>query len=125
MFAQPSDRARALHARVQAFMESDIYPNEKKYVEQLSSARDRWQPVPILEELKKKARSQGLWNLFLPEAEYGAGLSNYEYALICETMGRSFLAPETFNCSAPDTGNMEVLARYGSDEQKKQWLVPL
>jgi alkylation response protein AidB-like acyl-CoA dehydrogenase len=125
MFAQPSDRARAFHERVRAFMDSDIYPSEKTYIEQLSSARDRWQPVPIVEELKRKAKSQGLWNLFLPEPEYGAGLTNYEYALICETMGRSFLAPETFNCSAPDTGNMEVLARYGSEEQKQQWLVPL
>jgi alkylation response protein AidB-like acyl-CoA dehydrogenase len=125
MFAQPSDRARALHERVQAFMDSDIYPNEETYIEQLSSARDRWQLVPIVEELKKKAKGQGLWNLFLPEHEYGAGLTNYEYALICETMGRSFLAPETFNCSAPDTGNMEVLARYGSEEQKQRWLVPL
>jgi alkylation response protein AidB-like acyl-CoA dehydrogenase len=125
MFAQPSEKARDLHERVKAFMDQHVYPNETTYAEELAAARDRWQPVGVLEDLKKKAKSQALWNLFLPEPEYGAGLTNYEYALICETMGRSFLAPETFNCSAPDTGNMEVLARYGSEEQKKRWLEPL
>jgi acyl-CoA dehydrogenase len=124
MLGKISDRAAELHQRVRDFMDQHVLPSEAAYVTELSQG-DRWRPVPVLEELKKRARSQGLWNLFLPEAEYGAGLSNYEYAHICETMGRSFIAPEVFNCSAPDTGNMEVLARYGSEEQKKQWLEPL
>jgi len=99
-------------------------PAEKRYHQQIA-VDDRWQPTAIIEELKPKARAAGLWNLFLPDKEYGAGLSNFEYAPLCEIMGRSPLAPEVFNCSAPDTGNMEVLARYGSDEQKQHWLKPL
>ena len=119
-----SEKVRALQAQVQAFMAEEIYPNEEALFGQVNEG-DRWQPVPLLEELKAKSRAQGLWNLFLPESQYGAGLTNLEYAPLCEIMGRSPWAPETFNCSAPDTGNMEVLARYGSSEQKKQWLEPL
>ena len=110
--------------RLRVFMDEHIYPNEKEYWEQVNQG-DRWRPVPIIEELKDKARAAGLWNLFLPEPEYGAGLSNLEYAPLCEIMGRSTMAPEVFNCSAPDTGNMEVLVRYGSPEQKERWLKPL
>src|SRR6516164_630588 len=119
-----SEKARALQARVEAFMAEEIYPNEEALFAQVDEG-DRWQPVPLLDELKAKARAQGLWNLFLPEPEYGAGLSNLEYAPLCEIMGRSVMAPEVFNCSAPDTGNMEVLVRYGSPEQKDRWLKPL
>jgi len=115
---------RELEARLRAFMDEHIYPNEKGYHQQIAVG-DRWQPKAIIEELKPKARAASLWNLFLPDQEYGAGLSNFEYAPLCEIMGRSPLAPEVFNCSAPDTGNMEVLARYGSDEQKQRWLKPL
>lgn len=112
-----------LRARVQSFMEEHIYPNEKLYYDQI--AEDRWRPVPIIEALKPKARAAGLWNLFLPESGHGAGLTNLEYAPLCEIMGRSAMAPEIFNCSAPDTGNMEVLARYGTPEQQERWLKPL
>ena len=107
-------------------MEEFVYPNEKKYEEQLNDQETRWSAIPpIMEELKAKAKERGLWNLFLPESEYGAGLTNLEYAPLCEIMGRSLLAPEVFNCAAPDTGNMEVLVRYGSHEQKEKWLKPL
>jgi acyl-CoA dehydrogenase len=119
-----SDKARELEARLRAFMDEHIYPNEKLYYQQIAGG-DRWKPTAIMEELKPKARAQGLWNLFLPDREYGPGLTNFEYAPLCEIMGRSFMAPEVFNCSAPDTGNMEVLARYGSEEQKERWLKPL
>jgi len=119
-----SAKTQELRARVQAFMESDIYPNEKRYLEEVAQG-DRWQPIPLIEELKEKARGAGLWNLFLPESEYGAGLTNLEYAPLCEIMGRVIWAPEAFNCSAPDTGNMETIERYGSPEQKKRWLEPL
>jgi acyl-CoA dehydrogenase len=105
-------------------MDEYVYPNEKVYHQQIDEG-DRWQPTAIIEELKPKARAAGLWNLFLPENPYGEGLSNLEYAPLCEIMGRSTMAPEVFNCSAPDTGNMEVLARYGSQEQKERWLKPL
>src|SRR5260370_5800596 len=117
-------RVRELEARLRAFMDEHIYPSEKRYHQQIA-AGDRWQPTAIIEELKPKARAAGLWNLFLPDKEYGAGLSNFEFAPLCEIMGRSPLAPEVFNCSAPDTGNMEVLARYGSEGQKERWLKPL
>src|SRR5947207_5995393 len=107
-----------------AFMEEHVYPNERTYVGQIQQG-GRWCPVPIMEQLKEKARAAGLWNLFLPDSEYGAGLTNLEYAPLCEIMGRSPMAPEVFNCSAPDTGNMEVLVRYGTKEQKERWLKPL
>jgi acyl-CoA dehydrogenase len=124
MFFEFPPRVRELQERLGAFMDEHIYPNEKLYYEQIARG-DRWRPTAIIEELKPKARALGLWNLFLPDKEYGAGLTNFEYAPLCEIMGRSLVAPEVFNCSAPDTGNMEVLARYGSQEQKKRWLEPL
>ncbi len=107
-------------------MEEHIYPNEQLYEQQLNEQPSRWSDVPpIMEELKEKAKRAGLWNLFLPESEYGAGLTNVEYAPLCEIMGRSIIGPEAFNCGAPDTGNMEVLVRYGTPEQKEKWLKPL
>ncbi len=119
-----SDKVKDLSQRLAAFMNANIYPNEKTFREQVS-AGDRWQPTAIVEELKKKARAEGLWNLFLPASKRGAGLTNLEYAPLCEIMGRSPIAPEVFNCSAPDTGNMEVLERYGTEEHKETWLKPL
>ena len=119
-----SDKVKQLQKKLTAFMDEHVYPNEKVYYKQIDEG-DRWQPTAIIEELKPKARAEGLWNLFLPENPFGEGLSNLEYAPLCEIMGRSPMAPEVFNCSAPDTGNMEVLARYGSDEQKEKWLKPL
>ncbi|HMD49545.1 MAG TPA: acyl-CoA dehydrogenase family protein, partial [Bryobacteraceae bacterium] len=119
-----SDKVKALQKQLQAFMDEHIYPNEARYLAEAEQA-DRWQPSRVIEELKPKARAAGLWNLFLPEDEHGAGLTNLEYAPLCEIMGRSPMAPEVFNCSAPDTGNMEVLARYGTAEQKERWLKPL
>ena len=119
-----SEKVRTLQARVEAFMADHIYPNEEELFAQVVKG-DRWQPVPLLEELKAKARAAELWNLFLPESEYGAGLTNLEYAPLCEIMGRSPWAPEAFNCSAPDTGNMETLVRYATPGQQEQWLKPL
>ncbi len=124
MLFEFSPKVRELESRLRAFMDEHIYPNESVYSKQIA-AGDRWQPTAIIEELKPKARALGLWNLFLPDAEYGAGLTNFEYAPLCEIMGRSPMAPEVFNCSAPDTGNMEVLARYGNQAQKDRWLKPL
>ncbi|WP_439817915.1 acyl-CoA dehydrogenase family protein [Zavarzinia sp. CC-PAN008] len=112
-------------ARVSGFMDQYIYPNEKTYYEQHEGAADRWAPIPIVEELKQKAKNAGLWNLFLPESRNGFGLTNLEYAPLCELMGRVGWSSEVFNCSAPDTGNMEVLERYGSEEHKERWLKPL
>src|ERR1051325_8863063 len=120
-----SPKVKALQKRLQEFMDAHVYPNEETYYNQLNSQGDRWQIPPIMEELKAKARERGLWNLFLPESERGAGLTNLEYAPLCEIMGRSPMAPEVFNCSAPDTGNMEVFERYASPELKKQYLEPL
>ena len=106
-------------------MDAHVYPNEATFHRQVAEG-DRWQPTAIVEELKARAREAGLWNLFLPASEYGAGLTNLEYAPLCEIMGRSIpIGPEVFNCSAPDTGNMEVLVRYGTPEQRKRWLEPL
>ena len=121
---EKSQRSVDLHRQLSEFMDEHIYPNEARIKKELSTG-DRWQPSEIVEGLKTKAREVGLWNLFLPESELGAGLSNYEYAPLCEVMGRSPYAPEVFNCSAPDTGNMEVLSRYGTPEQQKEWLTPL
>ena len=121
-----SSKVIDLQKKLTFFMEDFIYPNEKVYDSQVNEQMDRWSSVPpIMEELKKKAKEHGLWNLFLPDSEYGAGLSNLEYAPLCEIMGRSAIAPEVFNCNAPDTGNMEVLERYGTVEQKEKWLIPL
>jgi len=119
-----SEKVLELQRKLTAFMEQHIYPNEELYYRQIREG-ERWKPVPIVEELKATARAAGLWNLFLPDPEWGAGLTNIEYAPLCEIMGRVMMAPEVFNCSAPDTGNMEVLARYGTGEQKRQWLEPL
>ncbi|MCF4166150.1 acyl-CoA dehydrogenase family protein [Zavarzinia compransoris] len=119
-----SDKVKGLMERVSAFMDEHIFPNEARFEEEVAEG-DRWQPTKVVEELKRKAKAAGLWNLFLPESERGAGLTNLEYAPLCELMGRVAWAPEVFNCSAPDTGNMEVLERYGSEEMKKQWLEPL
>src|SRR5262249_5693371 len=124
MLFEPSAKVQELQKRLTAFMAEHIYPNEKTYCQQIR-AGDRWQQPAILDQLKTKARAAGLWNLFMPESESGAGLTNLEYAPLCEIMGRSPMAPEAFNCSAPDTGNMEVLVRYGTSEQKDRWLKPL
>ncbi|HEY2113494.1 MAG TPA: acyl-CoA dehydrogenase family protein [Candidatus Angelobacter sp.] len=118
-----TDKVKALLTRLRAFMDEHIYPNEKRFYQEIE--RNRWTPAEVIEELKPKARAAGLWNLFLPDDAQGAGLTNLEYAPLCEIMGRSIMAPEVFNCSAPDTGNMEVLARYGTPEQKERWLKPL
>jgi acyl-CoA dehydrogenase len=120
-----SAKVKDLERRLVAFMDEHIYPNEAAFRREIADG-DRWQPTRVVEELKGKARAAGLWNLFLPESEYGAGLTNTEYAPLCEIMGRaSPFAPEVFNCSAPDTGNMEVLVRYGTADQRKRWLEPL
>jgi acyl-CoA dehydrogenase len=120
-----SPKVQNLQARLTAFMDEQVYPNEQMYRDQLNAGPTRWQIPPIMEELKRQARAAGLWNLFLPESDYGAGLTNFEYAPLAEIMGRSPIAPEVFNCAAPDTGNMEVLVRYGTKEQQNRWLVPL
>jgi len=125
MHLDTSDRAKTLAHQLATFMDAHIYPNEAAVRAQIAEG-DRWQPIPMIETLKPLARAAGLWNLFLPESEYGAGLKNSEYAPLCEIMGRSpGFAPEVFNCSAPDTGNMEVLVRYGTPDQRRQWLEPL
>jgi acyl-CoA dehydrogenase len=120
-----SPKVEGLKAQLQSFMEREVYPAEKVFERELNDAPSRWQIPPVMEELKKKARAEGLWNLFLPESELGAGLNNLEYAPLCEIMGRSPIAPEVFNCSAPDTGNMETLVRYATPEQQERWLKPL
>ncbi|KFX65709.1 acyl-CoA dehydrogenase family protein [Paraburkholderia fungorum] len=125
---QHSDKVRNLQQRLNAFMDEYVYPAEAVFDAQMDAAREsgnRWQPAPVIEDLKKKAKAVGLWNLFLPESKYGAGLTNLEYAPLCEIMGRSHIGAEPFNCSAPDTGNMETLVRYATPEQQEQWLLPL
>ena len=124
MLPELSNKVKGLMEKVEKFMDDHIYPNERAIAEEIDSG-DRWQPSKIMEDLKSKAKSQDLWNLFLPESDRGAGLSNYEYGHLCEIMGRSAYAPEAFNCSAPDTGNMEVLERYSTEEIKEKWLTPL
>ena len=119
-----TDKVRALQSRVAAFMAAHVYPNEQRFHDEVNTG-DRWQPTQLIEELKVKARAEDLWNLFLPESGHGAGLTNLEYAPLCEIMGRVHWAPEVFNCNAPDTGNMEVLARYGTPAQQERWLTPL
>ena len=123
-----SDKAQALKGKLTDFMNEHIYPGDEEFVAEVAANRkagNAWVPTKVIERLKVKARAAGLWNLFLPESEHGAGLSNLDYAPLCEVMGRSHIGPEVFNCNAPDTGNMEVLVRYGSAEHKKQWLEPL
>jgi acyl-CoA dehydrogenase len=123
-----SNKVKDLQQRVTAFMDQHVYPAESQFEAEMDAARkagNAWQPAPVMEALKQKARAAGLWNLFLPESQYGAGLTNLEYAPLCEIMGRSPIGSEPFNCSAPDTGNMETLVRYGSAEQQEQWLKPL
>ncbi|MEO0601877.1 MAG: acyl-CoA dehydrogenase family protein [Myxococcota bacterium] len=124
MQPEPSARSRELQEKLKAFVRTHVLPNEATFLASVAEG-DRWQSVPIVEELKALARAEGLWNLWLPDAELGAGLSNVDYAPLAETMGRTPWAPEVFNCNAPDTGNMEVLWRYGSPEQKSKWLEPL
>ena len=119
-----NSRTRELRLALEAFMDEHIYPNEDRFFRE-SMELGPWAVWPVIDELKPLARAAGLWNLFLPDGEHGAGLTNLEYAPLCEVMGRSHLAPEVFNCSAPDTGNMEVLARYGTPEQQRRWLDPL
>jgi acyl-CoA dehydrogenase len=120
-----SDKVKSLLPKVQDFMEKFVYPAEKVFDEQVAASGNKHHHPAVMEELKSKARAQGLWNLFLPDKEYGAGLNNLDYAPMAEAMGRSMIASEAFNCSAPDTGNMEILAEFGTKEQKKQWLEPL
>jgi acyl-CoA dehydrogenase len=124
MFYQESQKVTELKHRLQSFMDRYVYPNEARFYKEAEEL-GAWKVFPVVEELKPKAQQAGLWNLFLPESEHGAGLTNLEYAPLCEVMGRSHLAPELFNCSAPDTGNMEVLARYGTREHQERWLKPL
>lgn len=121
----PSARGQDYLSRVKAFIREEIDPIEEDYLRDLRGRDDRWVVLPVIDALKKKAREQGLWNLFLPDEEFGAGIPNADYALIAEETGRSVIAPEIFNCNAPDTGNMEVLVKYGSQAQKDRWLRPL
>ncbi|MCQ6279528.1 acyl-CoA dehydrogenase family protein [Bacillus sp. EB600] len=125
MIFEKSERVKELEEKLSAFMEEVVYPNESVYEEQLKSGTSRWEIPPIMEEMKSQAREAGLWNLFLQHSENGAGLTNLEYAPLKEIMGRSLIGPEVFNCSAPDTGNMELLEQFATSEQKEKWLVPL
>ena len=120
-----TDRATDLQKQVREFMDGEVMPAEKVYAEQVRASGDPYHHPQVMEDLKAKARDAGLWNLFLPDPQWGAGLTNLEYAPLAELMGRSIIGPEAFNCSAPDTGNMEVLAQYGTRSQQEQWLVPL
>jgi acyl-CoA dehydrogenase len=120
-----SDKTKIALDRLQTFMDEHIYPNEEAFYRQHTELEDRWSVSPMLDGLKEKAREAGLWNLFLPHSDRGAGFTNLEYAPLCEVMGRVGFAAEVFNCSAPDTGNMETIERYGAEEHKKEWLGPL
>jgi acyl-CoA dehydrogenase len=120
-----SAKVTRLASELEAFMDRVVYPNERRFHDEIAAGDDRWATPPVMETMKQEARAAGLWNLFLPEPEFGAGLSNLEYAPLCEIMGRSPIAPEVFNCSAPDTGNMEVLVRFGTQAQRERWLTPL
>ena len=120
-----SPKVQDLRKKVSQFMDEHVHPNEQTFEDQLNSGPDRWQIPPIIEEIKERAKSAGLWNLFLPESEYGYGLTNLEYAPLSEIMGRVHWGSEVFNCSAPDTGNMEVISRYCTPEQQQEWLEPL
>ena len=122
---QPSEQGGKILKTLKTFMKDELLPIEAQYYADLKAADDGWVVLPIVEELKAKAKALGLWNLFLPKSEYGAGISNSDYAMMAEVMGHSFMAPEIFNCNAPDTGNMEVLVHYGNDAQKEEWLTPL
>jgi len=124
MLPELSPKVVELLERVSKFMDENVYPNEEKIAAEIAEG-DRWQPSQILEGIKAKAKSEGLWNLFLPESDRGAGLTNYEYGHLCELMGRTQFGPEAFNCSAPDTGNMETLERYASEEVRDEWMSPL
>ncbi|MBD8664232.1 acyl-CoA dehydrogenase family protein [Rhizobium sp. CFBP 8752] len=121
----PSQKTTSIADRLTAFMDENVYPAESSYHHHVETAVDRWTIPPVMEELKANAKGQGLWNLWLPQSDHGAGLSNLEYAPLSEIMGRSLIGPEVFNCNAPDTGNMEVFVRYATEEQKKRWLEPL
>ncbi len=121
----PSQNGQEVLAKLKAFMKDEVLPVEADYFKELKAKDNPWVVLPVIEQLKEKAKSLRLWNLFLPKSDYGAGISNADYALMAEEMGRSFMAPELFNCNAPDTGNMEVLVHYGSEQQKEQWLLPL
>ena len=119
------DKVKAIQEQLERFMEENVYPAEKVAEEQVTASGDPHHFPAVIQDLQIKAREIGLWNLFLPDEKYGAGLTNYEYTPLCEIMGRSFIAPRIFNCAAPDTGNMEILAEFGTEEQKKRWLEPL
>lgn len=125
MYFEYTDKVKDLIARVEDFMENEVYPAEPIHHAQVAEGPSRWEPVPIMEELKDKAKAAGLWNLFMPDPNYGPGLTNLEYAPLAEVMGRSMMGPEPFNCGAPDTGNMEVLLHYGTDAQRDEWMMPL
>ena len=125
MLFEMSDRAKMIEEQLLRFMDEHVYPNERVYEQQVAESGDPHFEPPIMKEIRDKARGIGLWNLFLPDADWGAGLTNLEYTPLCEIMGRSPIAPRAFNCQAPDTGNAEILLEFGTDEQKKQWLKPL
>ena len=124
MFEQ-TDRSRMIEDQLQRFMDENVYPNEKVYREQVEASGDPHHEPAIMKELRAKAKGIGLWNLFLPDPKHGPGLTNLEYTPLCEIMGRSEIAPRVFNCQAPDTGNAEILAEFGTKEQKEKWLHPL
>ncbi|MGH7340882.1 MAG: acyl-CoA dehydrogenase family protein, partial [Candidatus Rokuibacteriota bacterium] len=121
----PSQRAQELSARVVAFLERHVYPRETEIAAEEHHIRPGVPYPPALVELRRRAKAEGLWNLFLPDDRYGAGLTNVDYAILCEEMGRTAVASAVFNCAAPDTGNMEILAEYGTEEQRRRWLEPL